>query len=69
MRGIIRKWNWRHGFIEPASGSEPSVFVHMADLPAPLRLRGVKLEGLEVDYEQDNTDERGPRAANVKVIR
>lgn len=66
MFGTVRKWRGHYGYVEPVAGSEPSVFIHRDDMPDATR-RLIR-NGRVIEFDVD-TDPRGPRATNVRIVR
>lgn len=66
MFGTVRKWRGHCGYVEPVSGSAPSVFIHRNDMPDETR-RLIR-NGREIEFDV-TPDPRGPRAANVRIVR
>ncbi len=62
MEGTVRKWVTSYGFIS-VDGDQDDVFVHESEVEGRKPLR----EGQRVSFEV-KTEERGPKAVNVKVV-
>lgn len=62
MEGTVRKWVTSYGFIS-VEGDHDDVFVHESEIEGRRPLR----EGTRVEFEV-KTEERGPKAVNVKVL-